>query len=526
MRGALQQHERLAAGIVVLLAFLARLWAAHGTFLNPDEALHFQIANQISWAQAYEASLTTAHPPLLIFVLHFWRGLGTSEVVLRLPSVIAGTAFCWFLFSWMKLVFGRAAAWIGFIFVSFLPPMIALSAEVRQYALLGCFLGISLYLTERAFAESSAVEFALGYGFVCLALFTHYSALWFAAALGAYSLVRLAEIEFPSKLKVVWGTSQAVLLLLCDFLYRTHLTKLVSGAAITTQEWLANSLFHRGRQSLVVFVFARTFGVFQFVFGQLAVGDVAGILYATGVVLLSREKKARALGMFLVLPFILNCGAAVASLYPYGGTRHSLFLVPFALGGVSVALAWVARQHIIRSLALALVVVLLSAIFGRPHRPYMTRADQSTEHMSRAMTFLHQGVVPGSLILTDYQSSLLLGHYLCAQQPIVFDRTIRGYYVFDCAGLRVLSTGPETSIFNPSSFLNQRVFDVLRDRLGVKTGDAICVAQAGWDIGLAGQLRSSSPPFRDLKVDSFGRNIQIFRLWLSALGPAADQASP
>ena len=156
----------------------------------------------------------------------------------------------------------------------------------------------------------------------------------------------------------------------------------------------------------------------------------------------------------------------------------------------------------------------------------MTRADQSTENMSRAMTFLRQGVVPGSLILTDYQSSLLLGHYLCAQQPIVFDRTIRGYYVFDCAGLRVLSTGPETSIFNPSSFLNQRVFDVLRDRLGVKTGDAICVAQAGWDIGLAGQLRSSSPPFRDLKVDSFGRNIQIFRLWLSALGPAADQASP
>ena len=34
-------------GVLVLVAgaFLLRLWTASGTFLNPDEALHFLIAN-------------------------------------------------------------------------------------------------------------------------------------------------------------------------------------------------------------------------------------------------------------------------------------------------------------------------------------------------------------------------------------------------------------------------------------------------------------------------------------------------
>src|SRR5205823_6408570 len=81
--------------LIVAAAFLIRLWVASGTFLNPDEALHFLVANKLSWAAAYKASLSTAHPPGLIFVLYLWRALGTSEVVLRLPSVIAGTVFCW-----------------------------------------------------------------------------------------------------------------------------------------------------------------------------------------------------------------------------------------------------------------------------------------------------------------------------------------------------------------------------------------------------------------------------------------------
>jgi uncharacterized membrane protein len=103
--------------------------------LNPDEALHYLLANQSSWRLAYNASLTNAHPPLLTLVLFLWRSLGTSEFVLRLPSVIAGTAFCWIFFKWLTRILAPVTGFIGLILVSFLPPMITLAAEVRQYAL-------------------------------------------------------------------------------------------------------------------------------------------------------------------------------------------------------------------------------------------------------------------------------------------------------------------------------------------------------------------------------------------------------
>jgi len=530
--GWLRQRERVVTGALVLSGFFARLWSAHRIFLNPDEALHFQIANQASWSLAYCASLTTAHPPLLIFLMHFWRGLGTSEFVLRLPSVIAGTILCWLLFRWATLVFGRAAGWIVLVFATFLPPLIALSAEVRQYALLLAFLAAAMWLLERAFAEQSAPTMLLAYFFVLLALLTHYSAFLFAVTLGAYSFLRFMERRYSPRLKAAWGAGQIGVLAIADFLYRTQLAALHSGASITSQEWLYNSLFHRGQQSLLLFVFARTFGVFQFVFGQLAIGDLAGIVFFIGVVYLLRkpqgmnslfraDSNSRVLAFLIVVPFALTCVAAIAGFYPYGGTRHSGFLIPFAIAGVSVGLASLLKQNTVRGLAVSLAIVALSTWFGVPHRPFMTRQDQSIANMSQAMTFLRQNVPAGEVIFVDYQTSLLLEHYLCEQQKIVIDRSFSGFLVLHCGEYRVLSTGPQISIFTIDSFLHGNAWGVMPG-LNMKPGDRFWVMQAGWDIDLARQLRSASPRFRDLKVESFGRNIQMFPMLLEPEGPVAE----
>ena len=57
------------------------------------------------------------------------------------------------------------------------------------------------------------------------------------------------------------------------------------------QVLLANSYFHWGNDHLLGFIFARTFGVLQYTFGQLAVGDIAGVLFIAGVVLLLIGKE-------------------------------------------------------------------------------------------------------------------------------------------------------------------------------------------------------------------------------------------
>ena len=512
------RHPDFSALLVIAIACLLRVWAASGTFLNPDEALHYRVANKASLLLAYKASLTTAHPPLLILFLYFWRNLGVSEFTLRLPSILAGTAFCWMVFKWLTSLFDRNTAWIGLIFVAFLPPMIALSAEVRQYALLLFFMASAAYLLEVAPRENSASWMALGFGCVYLAMLTHYSALLFAAALGIYSFLRVLSRRFSATVVVAWALGQLGALGLFIFLYFSHISKLkASGAAEAIQGWMRNSFYHPGHDNFLLFVVARSFGVFQYVFGQLVIGDVALILFVAGIVILLRRKaptepvgpSPRQAAIFLLLPFALNCAAAIAGMYPYGGTRHSAFLAMFAVAGVSFLLAS-SKLNKIGGRVLALVMVLLCNAFGSPHRPYMLREDQSRTQMERAITAIHQQASSNEVIFVDPQTSLQLGHYLCEQKLTPRDTSIPGFEFYNCGGYRVITTTPEVMIFDAATFLLQ--WNEMVRGFDLKSGETVWIVQAGWDIHLAGELHDRFPQFRDLQQQSFGRNITLFKL--------------
>src|ERR1051325_3041075 len=116
-----------------------RLDLAWRTFLSPDEALHYFVAARPSFGAAYKASLTMAHPPFMIILLHAWSALGTSELFLRLPFVAAGLLFAWLMFLWIKGIAGDTAGTFALVLCLFLPSSISLSAEIRQYSLLLLF---------------------------------------------------------------------------------------------------------------------------------------------------------------------------------------------------------------------------------------------------------------------------------------------------------------------------------------------------------------------------------------------------
>jgi hypothetical protein len=535
-------HPDLPAGSVLLLAFFLRLWKASGTFLNMDEAMHSLAANTNSLAEAYRASLGLAHPPLLILLLHVWRRLGMSELALRLPSVIAGTIFCWVFFKWLTRLLGPIAGWAGFALVCFLPPFVELSSEVRQYALLLCFLIAAAYFLELALAENSTGKLVLFFVFLYLAMLTHFSAIFFAGAVGMYSLWRLIGTGRPPRIVIVavWIAGQAGALGLLAFLYRTQISHLKDSAAMQrhVQVFLSNSYFHRGHDHLLLFVFARTFGVLQYTFGQLMVGDIAGVLFVAGVALLLKPgnqgkdgriedghiedgrikdgqiqdaggPSSRQLGVFLLLPFLLNCVAAILDLYPYGGTRHSAFLLPFAIAGVSFAIAKLARQRLAYALGATLLTVAVCQGLGKPHRPYMLRENQRRANMTQAMDAIRQQVQPGDMLFVDFQTSFLLKFYLC---PEVDDGefSASGFRAFSCDGKRVIATSSDTNVLNADTF-PRRWSEMVR-AYDLKPGQTVWIFQAGWDIGLASELQARVPEFRDLKYESFGRNISLFKL--------------
>ena len=506
-----------AAGFVLLLAFLLRLWKASGTFLNLDEAMHFLAANKPTLAEAYRTGLTLAHPPLLILFLHEWGKLGRSELFLRLPSVIAGTVFCWIFFRWLTRLLGPTVGWIGFILVALLPVFIELSAELRQYPPLLCFMMAAAYVLELSLAGNSNRKMVASFIFLYLAMLTHFSAILFAGALGAYSLWRLVSDRPPRRIVAIWIAGQAGALGLFVLLYYAQISKLKTGASAQhMQVLLANSYFHWGKDHLLGFIFARTFGVLQYTFGQLAVGDIAGVFFVAGIVLLLIRKEgserkgpsSRQIALFLLLPFVINGAAAIVDLYPYGGTRHSAFLIPFAVASVSLAIAMLTRRLSL-ALTVAVVVVAVCQLFGAPHRPYMRREDQRRGNMTQAIDAIRQRIAPDDVIFVDFQTGFLLRFYLCPEVsfrglPPSASRT------FSCGGHRVISLTSETNVLTANLF--PRRWDEMVHTYALKPGQTVWIFQAGWDIALARGLREKVPEFRDLKADSFGRNISLFKL--------------
>jgi len=501
----------LAAG------FAVRIWHASGTYLNPDEALHFFVANKTSWWLTYRASLNVSHPPLLIFLLHIWRALGTSELTLRMPSILAGTVFCWFAYRWLAMLFDQGVAWIGFVLLLFLPSSIDLSTEVRQYALYLAFAMGSAYFLERALAKNSVPPMLMSGTLLWLAIGSHFSAFLFAASLGVYAIVRMVKERPPLKIFAAWEAGQIVALGICYFLYVTQLSRIgqAYGGTKATQGWmgnayLGNSYFVPGKINPLLFTFARTGGVFQYLFHQSVIGDVAYLLFVIGMVLVFRSPSSagrptsRQIGLLLSLPFGVNCVAAVARLYPYGGTRHCSFLFPFAVAGIGVALAWLVRNHIALGMTVALLVALLCNVFPSKRLPYISPESQRKANMTAAIQFL-RNAPSAEPIFVDNQTHVTLAHYVCDQRPIEPNHSVVGFVSYECDGHRVIAS-TTTFNFTARTFYQQWQSMVTMYRL--PPGEKVWVAQMGWSIQLAPELANF--PELHLHPLYFGDNLQIF----------------
>jgi hypothetical protein len=444
-----------AAALPVLLTagLLARLWLAWTTFLNPDEALHYYLAHQPSLNVAYEASLTTAHPPLMILFLHYWSQLGSSEFFLRLPFVIAGVLFCWLMFLWIGQVASRRAAWFALALLLFLPSLISLSAEIRQYALLLFFCASSLYFLERGLLDKSERSLAASAIALYCALLTHYSALIFAAAAGIYALVRLVRNTRSARITVAWTVMQASALGICAFLFWSQISYLRQSGLPSeiASTWLRSSIFHAGQDQILGFIWSRTTRLFRYFFSHGTIGVLGLLIFIYALVLLLRPRGPRdskerkpALALLLALPFICALAAAVSGIYPYGGTRHDVLLAMFAIPGIAIGLDQLPAGRFVHSsnwlkFALLALVLIVCNVFSSPSGPYIPPHNQRREQMGEAMTDLHS-FPADSALLTDSQGSMVLNYYLCAEaMPLPFAPGTADLGSFRCGNLRVLA---------------------------------------------------------------------------------------
>jgi len=525
-RGMSQRLGAAATGLLICAGLVARLISAHSKFLNADEAMHYLLAMQPTMAEAYGASLGTAHPPLLIVFLHYWAMISHSEFFLRLPSVVAGTAAGWFIYAWLRNAIDRGTAMVAMSLLLFSPALIYNSAEVRQYALLLCFISATLYLLDRAFIRTSSLLMLGSALTLYLAMLTHYAALIFAVSVAVYGLMRIATTRAKEPLLYAWIATQSGCVAVAALLWKTHIF-VIRHRAMTrdvAESYLHSSFFHPEKENVFLFLGRANLRVFHFLFSEGVVSALGLLLFVTGIVLLLRTGKSsnsfsqpntHQLGILLLLPFVINCGAALIGVYPYGGTRHDSYLAIFAMPAIAFT---VTRWRPSRKWAMPAAVAMALAICNFtviPAGSYIRPENQKKELMEQAVGYLRASAPPGSMVLTDYESGLLLSYYLCGADITHSGKLTEFFYVSRCGEYDSASLLPRLWIFRAATFPQQ--LQSLK-QTAIPGAREAWLFQAGFIVDREPELRALLKQYACASPRKFGANILVCRIELRDAG--------
>ena len=530
----LRDHLNATVLAVLGAGFALRIYVASRSYLNPDEALHYLLVHQHSLLSTYYASLTNAHPPLTFVILYFWQFLGRSELMLRLPSVLAGIVFCWFLYKWVGLLFGRAASLAALMLAAFSPALISLSAQMREYTFSLFGIGGALYCLERAFEARSARKMAYFTAFLYVAILSHYSAAFFTFAVGIYALTRMVKSRRRWRVVATWVVGQCGALAIYVFLYVTHVSKIETSEMDLWSSPHEESFFHFGHDSLLEFTARQTVAIFRFLFEADYLHQALLLLFVAAVVLLlatrllarNRAFHTWPMGLLLLLPFVAVWIAALAGIYPYSGSRHTIFLAPFVFAGIGISLGKLFGRKLWAAPLIASLIALAAYTSGSTFEPYITRANQAKPLMSGAMDYVRQTIPRGDHILVDMQSSALIAYYLCDPGDTIWIEPYRrDFNPFSCDGYSVVSTNDRAWKFTPDNFESR--FGAMATAFQLKPGDRVWLFQAGWGTNLDVNLPWFVKKYSCLTSKNFGSNITVIPFVVDAyLSPGLPPGSP
>ena len=450
LRTSLERGEQLAARLVpwlvaglVLAGFLLRVRAAAGTYYNGDEAHIVLPTLQGNPLEVYRFGLRFPYGPFGNFLLYVMGWFGSSEMLYRMPSIVAGALLPAAAYRWLAFRFHAAAGLIVAAVLALSPNLVLLSAEVRHYTIHALFLVLAVDALERALAGNSRTEFRRSGLFLVLALLTMYMTIWFLAAFAAYTALRMWQRRPPA-----WMMREfAVLLALCAAIltvaYFTHLVDLrgSQGEIQARDGWLRNSYFQPTDESMWQFLGHASLSLSQYAV-PVRFGGAVLLLFLAGVAVAAagRIGTERWSAASLVLPVAATAGAALLRLYPFGGSRHDLFLVPFVLGGVALALTALAARRTLAVLALGLLAGGF-ALAAHPARVILGWYVQQPVHrradLDALLAHLRRDTAH-RVIVMDQETRSLMNVYLCEGRIPGFRYITPDLITHECGRWRIL----------------------------------------------------------------------------------------
>jgi hypothetical protein len=323
-------------------------------------------------------------------------------------------------------------------------------------------------------------------------------------------LLRISSLKGTTR--IAWMLFQLGGVGIYIWLYLVHISK-VRGSPMEADAmtgWL-RPLYFRPGETALAFLERSTVSLFQFLFSSVVGGEVAlalfigGILWLFGSGIFQKRRDLAAFGVLSISPFAFGMLAALNDLYPYGASRHSMYLIFFAVAGVSASIAAMVRQKLLPILILAILVIPYWDSHPLKDPQEMEPAEQAKALMTNAIAALRTSVPPSETVFSDYQASLLLEYYLDPNHPPPPQR--------DCGGVSEVQYGAYRVVIVPvwSATGDELTNGIGRWRKACDSAarDSFWIFDAGWGVNLVDALGQSAPS--SISQESrFGKTISLF----------------
>lgn len=310
-----------------------RIWGLWNYAFNPDEVMLSCVAAADGFSALWGGIKTQTNAPLMYVILHLLIMLGKNELLLRCISLVPGVCLIIIFYFLGKKVSGTVSGIAMAFMCAFGYGAVQLSQVVRPYSLLLVFLSGALYFFA-ACLEKPAKKYFYGYSLcMLLATATHYPAVMFFAATGSVWLLRSIIRRKPSAEFRSMIVAQLPPLALFCILFYFHISHHLGGGGA----------YGAIKETYLAPLFPHTFSAFmnntRDFFGYLFLppyATLSAVLSLLGVIALWKTSR-KALVAAIVLTFAITIVFTIFKLFPFGGSRHSIYLFPMVclLAGAS-----------------------------------------------------------------------------------------------------------------------------------------------------------------------------------------------
>lgn len=186
---------------LLAVAFIVRLLGADSFSLWFDEALNFRIVSNpwnVLWISNYDPT-----PPLYYSILKVFISPNTSELTMRLPSIIFGTLTVFIFYKICRFYFTKIDSFLATILFSLSVHQVEYSQEARAYATQLFFAITALYylLTILLKSPMSKMAYSLYGVFTLCALYTHNISVFYVVSYNMIFFIHVIKDREYKKIK-------------------------------------------------------------------------------------------------------------------------------------------------------------------------------------------------------------------------------------------------------------------------------------------------------------------------------------